>query len=411
MELSNKDVIYPQDHIAPSTAAANVRYAIREVTVMARKLEQEGRRVLYLNIGDPNVYDFDLVDEAKEATIWALNHRKCGYAPSEGLPEALKAIESDAANRQHISNIIGSFIGNGASECIDLALTALVNPGDNILLPSPTYPVYANVLTRLNIEARYYRLDESRGWAPDIDHMASLINSRTRAVVVINPNNPTGAIYKKDILIQIIELAKKHNLLILNDEVYERMTLDEEDAHVSMASLDNEACIMTFNGMSKAYLGPGIRIGWAVLSGPKNRLEAYFETILRMLRARLCASHPFQWAIKPCLEGQQKHLPEVIGKLRRRRDICMQKIAEIPGLSCVSPRGTFYAFVRVNGIQNDAAWCKELLQETGVVVVPGSGFGMHDPHAGYFRIVFLPDEQTLTEAFDKIAEFVKKHPL
>ena len=406
MNLSNTKELYSHEYITPSTASANVRYAIREVTVMARKLEREGRRVIYLNIGDPNVYDFDLVDEAKEAVIWAINNRKCGYAPSEGLPEALRAIEADAVNRLHIQNIVGCYTGNGGSECIDLALTALLNPGDNVLLPVPTYPVYSTILTRMNIEARYYRLDESRDWEPDVDQMASLVDARTRALVVINPNNPTGAIYSKDVLLKIIDLAKKHNLLILNDEIYERLSFDKP--HVSMASLDDEACFVTFNGLSKAYLGPGLRIGWGVISGPKGHLEAYFETIQRMLRARLCASHPFQWAIKPCLEGKQSHLPVVLDKLRRRRDICMNKISEIPGLSCVSPHGSFYAFVRVNGIHDDAAWCKELLQETGVVVVPGSGFGMHEPDAGYFRIVFLSDEATLAEAFDKIANFVKK---
>ena len=401
--------IYPKDCITPSRATEKIQYAIREVTVLARKLQREGKSVLYLNIGDPDVFDFDLVPEAKEAAIWAITHDKNGYAPSEGLPDALQAIEKDAANRQHIRNIVGSYTGNGASECIDLALTALVNPGDNVLLPTPTYPLYETILIRLGVEIRYYHLDESNDWQPNCDHIASLIDEKTRAIVVINPNNPTGAVYPEACLRRIIDLAKAHNLLILNDEIYERLMLDPGAKHVSLASLDDDACIVTFNGLSKAYLGPGIRMGWGVLSGPKHKLDNYFETICRMLRARLCASHIFQWAVRPCLEGTQTHLVETCDKLRKRRDICMQQINAIPGLSCVTPRGSFYAFVRVDGVEDDTAWCRQLLTETGVVVVPGSGFGYHEDHAGHFRIVFLPDENILREAFRRIADFMKSH--
>lgn len=396
---------YSKDYISPSKATENIQYSIREVTVRARELEKQGRKILYLNIGDPNVYDFDLVEEAQQAAIWAITHRKNGYAPSEGLPEAIQAIERDARNREHITNIIGSFTGNGASECIDLAFTALVNPGDNVLLPSPTYPLYSMILMRLGVETRYYTLDESKDWQPDLDHMASLIDDRTRAVVVINPNNPTGAIYPESCLRRIIDLAKAHNMLIMNDENYERLILDDIP-HISLASLDQEACVLTFNGLSKSYLGPGIRIGWGILSGPKHRLSAYYETICRLLRARLCSSHPFQWTIRACLEGSQSHFPEMLEKLRRRRDLCMQKIARIPGLSCVVPHGSFYAFVRVEGVRDDKKWCRDLLDSKGVVVVPGSGFSYTCPDAAYFRIVFLPDEKTLSEAFDCIEQFV-----
>ena len=399
---------YSPDYITPSLATANIRYAIREVTVRARQLEREGRDILYLNIGDPNVYDFDLVEEAKKAAIWALEHGKSGYASSEGLPEALEAIERDAHHRQHIRNIVGTFTGNGASECIDLALTALVNPGDNVLLPSPTYPLYVSILMRLGVEARYYRLDETRDWQPDFEQMESLIDAKTRAIVVINPNNPTGAIYSEACLRTIIDIAKRHNLLILNDEIYERLIIDDEYKHISLASLDDDVCVITFNGLSKAYLGPGIRMGWGVISGPDARLKDYLDTIYRMARARLCASHTFQWAIRPCLEGGQHHLPGMLEKLRRRRDVFMKKVEETPGLSCVCTRGTYYAFVRVDGVKDDAKWCRDLLESKGVVVVPGSGFEYRDPNAGYFRIVFLPKEQILSDAFERIAEFMRE---
>ncbi len=404
MEFNN--IYYSKDRITPSLASTNIQYAIREVTVRARQLEREGKSILYLNIGDPNVYDFDLVQEAKDAAIWAINHDKNGYAPSEGLPEALQAIERDAKERQHIENIVGSFTGNGASECIDLAIMALANPGDNILLPMPTYPLYATILTRIGVQARYYHLDENNDWTPDIEQMASLIDNRTRAIVVINPNNPTGALYSELYLRKIIDLAKQNNLLILNDEIYERLIIDDDHPHTSLASLDKDACVVTFNGLSKSYLGPGIRMGWGVLSGPQERMKDYFDTICRMLRARLCASHTFQWAIKPCLEGGQKHLPDLLNRLRSRRDLCMAKIAQIPGLSCVIPRGSFYAFVRIDGCNDDNKWCRDLLEKKGVVVVPGSGFGYHEPNAGHFRIVYLPDENTLEEAFNRIHDFV-----
>lgn len=394
--------------IEPSMATQDVRYAIREVTVLANKQASEGRRILYLNIGDPNVYDFDLVDEAKAAVLRAIESRCCGYAPSEGVPEALEAIETDARQRQHVGAIVGCFTGNGASECIDLALTALVNPGDNVLLPSPTYPLYETILKRLGVEIRFYRMKQENGWQPDAAQIAALVDDRTRAIVVINPNNPTGVVYSESCLREIIEIAKARRLLILNDEIYERLIL-ENARHIPMASLDDAACFVTFNGLSKAYLGPGIRVGWGVVSGPSQALGEYFETIKRLMRARLCANHPFQYAVAPCLLGEQGHLPGFIEKLRRRRDCCMRWIERIDGLSCEAPAGSFYAFVRVEGIKDDMAWCRALLESKGVVVVPGSGFGYRDANAGYFRIVFLPQEEVLEEAFSKIAEFMRDY--
>lgn len=392
--------------IEPSRSTQNVHYAIREVTVLANRLRNEGKRVLYLNIGDPNVYDFDLVDEAKEAVHRAIENRKNGYAPSEGLPEALESIEWDARHRLGIHPIVGAFTGNGASECIDIALTALVNPGDNVLLPCPTYPLYETILKRLNVEIRFYRMDEATRWQPDASDMASLIDEKTRAIVVINPNNPTGAIYEPERLRAIIDLAKEHHLLIFNDEIYERLALGEVK-HVSMASLDEDACFVTFNGLSKAYLGPGIRVGWGIVSGPSEKLKPYFDTICRLLRARLCANHPFQYAVKPCLEGSQKHLSAMIDKLRARRDCCLKWIERIDGLSCAMPVGSFYAFVGVDGVEDDVLWCRKLLMTKGVVVVPGSGFGLKTPGKGYFRIVFLPQESILDEAFSQIEAFLR----
>ena len=255
----------------------------------------------------------------------------------------------------------------------------------------------------------YYRLDEAHDWEPDIAQMETLIDEKTRAIVVINPNNPTGSLYSEEILRKIVDLAKKYHLLILNDEIYERLVFVEDRRYISLASLDSEVSVITFSGMSKAYQGPGIRIGWGIVSGKRENLETYYEAILRMARARLCASHPFQYAIKPCLEGKQAHLPGVLAKLRRRRDICVEKINQIPGLSVVPSQAAFYMFVRVENCPDDAVWCRQLLMEKGVVVVPGSGFAYREPNVGHFRIVYLADEDTLAEAFDKIREFVASH--
>lgn len=395
-----------KDKICPSRTSLNIHYAIREVNIMASKVAAQGRRVLKLNIGDPNAYGFDLAPEAKEAAIWAIQNQKNGYAPSEGIAEAVAAIEADSRDRLGIKSIIGAYTGNGASECINLALAALVNPENNILLPSPTYPLYAATLASLGAEARFYRLDPDNKWEPDLKHMASLIDENTRGIVVINPNNPTGALYEKDCLKGIINLAKANNLLIFNDEIYERLLLNPKAEHCSLASIDPDACVITFNGLSKSYLGPGIRIGWGVLSGPIEKMSDFYEALKRLLRARLCASHPFQYAIKPCLEGDQAHLAKFVATLRQRAALCERRIADIPGLSCVPARGSFYLFVRVEGVKDDKIWCRELLEETGVVVVPGRGFSYIEKDVGYFRIVFLPNEDILNEAFDKIAQFM-----
>lgn len=394
--------------IRPSRASEKVQYAIRDVAVLANQLEAEGRRVLYLNIGDPNVYDFDLAPIAIEAGCNALRGAKNGYANSLGLAQAIESIVADVTKRQGIKSVLGAFTGNGASECIDICMTALVDPGDNVLLPCPTYPLYSAILARLGVEARYYRLDESQAWAPDLEHMASLIDTNTRALVLINPNNPTGCVYSLETLQSIVKLAKAHNLLVFNDEIYDRLILDPEKKHYSLASIDEELSVVTFNGLSKSFLGPGIRMGWGVYSGRKENMGDYIEAVGRLLRSRLCASHPMQYAIAPCLQNPTEHLTAFIDKLTERRDLCMRRIAQIPGLSCQCPQGSFYAFVRVDAAQNDKAWCKSLLLQTGVVVVPGSGFGYEEPDAVYFRIVFLPPRDILSEAFDKIAQFMQK---
>ncbi len=387
--------------VIPSRRTENIRYAVRDVVVLAQEVARTGKEMLYLNIGDPNVYDFQLPEVIMGPTIEAMRRNHGGYSPSSGIPEAVAAIHGDAV-RRGIENIQDVFVTTGASEAIEICLTALLNPGDNVLTPAPGYPLYTAVLAKLEAEENSYFLDEDRGWQPDVADMASKINPRTKAIVLINPNNPTGSVCSEDTLREVIALAKAHGLVIFADEIYDRLVLDGE-RHISIASLDSEVPFVTFNGLSKCYIGPGVRIGWGVASGPRELMADYIEAINRILRSRLCANHPFQYAIRPCLEGDHGHLPPVLEKLTTRRDITVEKL-NANGISCVAPKGAFYAFARLEGVRDDRHWASELIRQTGVVVVPGSGFGQR-PQTAHFRVVFLPEPEKLHAAYDKITAF------
>lgn len=385
---------------------AGVRYAVRDVVVQAEKLRKTGRRMFYLNIGDPNPFGFRPPEHLITAVEKAMRANLNGYAPSEGIPEALQAIEADAQARG-ISSICHTWIGSGCSEVIDMALTALCDPGDNILVPSPGYPLYTALAAKLGIEARAYHLDEARGWQPDVADMAAHCDARTRAVVVINPNNPTGSLTDADTLRDIVRLSVERELVVFADEIYDRLLFDG-CRHTPLGSLDPEASVLTLGGLSKNWLAPGFRIGWGVVSGDAQRLQPWLEAVRQLGRARLSANHPEQYGIAPCLNGSQAHLTDLMAGLTVRRDLAMKRLNAIPGISCVVPRGAFYAFARLHAVDSDARWCSELMQATGVVVVPGSGFGQK---AGtqHFRIVLLPQPEVIEEACDAIAGFMRTH--
>lgn len=382
-----------------------VRYAIRDIAVIAEQLARQGREILPLNIGDPLKFDFRTPPHLIEAVNRAMCDGKNGYAPSIGVDEALDAVRGEA-ERKGIQNLQSVFITQGVSEAVDLCLTALVNPGENVLTPSPEYPLYSAVLAKLGAEPNPYALDEGRDWEPDLDDLARRITPATRGIVVINPNNPTGAVYSRQTLEAIAELARQHNLVVFADEIYDKLILDGEP-HVAFASLAPDVPVVTFGGLSKAYLVPGWRVGWTVASGDAQVLAPYVEGIHKLLRSRLSANYPEQYAIRPALEGPQDHLPEVVRKLRSRRDLTVAR-CNAPGLTCVSPRGAFYAFPRLHIEAGDEDFVKRLLAETGVLVVHGSGFGQA-PGTRHFRIVFLPDEATLRRAYERIAEFLREH--
>ncbi len=385
----------------------NVRYAIRDLAVLADEVARTGKKILPLNIGDPLKFDFATPPHMIEAVNKAMRDGHNGYAPSLGIEEGLKAIASEAEGRG-IRNVQSIFITAGVSEGVEACLTSLCNPGEDVLTPAPEYPLYSAVLAKIESPINAYYLDEDQGWEPNIEQMASKITPKTRGMVVINPNNPTGAVYSRRKLEQICELARRHNLVIFADEIYDKLILDEDCEHISLASLAPDLPVITFSGLSKPYLAPGWRVGWAICSGPKESLKPFIEGVHKLLRARLCSNAPMQYAIKPALEGPQDHVAEMNAKLRRRCDLTVQWANSTPRVSCVSPKGTFYAFPKLDIPGDDLEFVKGVLMEKQVLVVHGSGFGQK-PGTRHFRIVFLPDEQTLARAYAGMADYLREH--
>src|SRR5436190_2202658 len=390
--------------IAAASRLDNLRYAIRDLAALAEGVIKQGHKVLHLNVGDPNIFDFAPPPHLIEAVYRAMRDNKNGYAPSTGIPQALESIRGEAA-RKGITSVQDIFITNGAGEAVDSCLTALLNPGENVLTPCPDYPLYSAILCKTGAEPNTYFLNEEDSWQPDFDDLKRKINPRTRGIVLINPNNPTGSLCTRKMLEDIAELARRHNLLIIADEIYDRLILDGGE-QISIAAVAPDVPVVTLGGLSKNYLVPGWRIGWGIVSGEGSAVKPYVEGVHKLLRARLSANHPEQYAIKPALEGSQDHLVEVIRKLSTRRDITMQACNSIPRMSCVAPRGAFYAFPRIDVPEGDDVWVKELLLEKHILVVHGSGFGQK-PGSKHFRIVFLPQEEVLNQAYTEIGNFMK----
>ena len=399
--------MFKNKEIIPATRTDEIKYAVRDIVVLAQQAAKAGKEMLYLNIGDPNLFDFAPPSYIVEETYKAMLGNKNGYSASSGIPEAVKAIEGEAA-RKGIDNVLDIFVTTGASEAIEICLTALVNDGENVLTPTPGYPLYTAISSKLQMMQNPYYLDENNGWQPDIEDIKSKINDKTKAIVLINPNNPTGSLYTKEILLQIIDLALEHNLVIFADEIYDKLLFDGKK-HISIASLNKDVSCITFGGMSKNYFVPGFRIGWGIVSGHKEILSNYIEAVNKILRARLSANHPEQYAIKPALESNQAHLVEAMAKLTKRRNITVDMLNAIPGISCVKPEGAFYAFPKIElQDKDDARFVSHLIKETGVVVVPGSGFGQV-PGTNHFRVVFLPNEEILTKAYNNLADIYKNY--
>ncbi len=394
--------------ITPAKRTEKVTYAIRDVVVEATKLEKQGKKILHLNIGDPNVFDFQTPKHMIEAVNKAMHENKSNYANSMGVPEAREAIAREQ-EKFGIKDVTTDdiLVTTGVSEGIELALNALVNPGENILTPIPTYPVYLAVVHKIVATPNQYLTNEENSWQPDLDDIRKRINDKTRGIVLINPNNPTGSMYDKETLEEVIDLANEHDLVIFTDEIYNKILFDGEK-HTPLASLTNEIPIVTFNGLSKNYICPGWRVGWMVFTGPKNEIAEYKEAVFKMARARLSAPGPFQYAIKPALEGSQDHIEDMNRRLQERRDLLNKRLNEIEGFSCVKPKGAFYAFPKFDlGVKDDKKFVMDLLYQKQILAVFGTGFGY--PKPDHMRIVFLPPIETLEESFNKLEEYVKEN--
>jgi alanine-synthesizing transaminase len=390
--------------VRPSERSARVHYAIRDIMLVAEEAQRAGKQLLRLNIGDPPLYDFPTPRHIIETVYEAMLAGHNGYAPSTGVEEALRAIRS-RVERDGIRNVQDVFVSSGVSEAIEVCFAALLDPGDNVLIPSPGYPLYEAALVKLGGEAVSYQCDEQNGWQPDLDDMARRVNSRTRAIVVINPNNPTGAVCTRETLGGVARIASRHGLVLFSDEIYDRLLLDPVQ-HIPLASLAPELPVVTFNGLSKTYLVPGFRIGWIIVSGEQKDLAQYCEAIAKFLRVRLSSNHPMQFAVKAALEGDQGHLPGVLEKLRRRRDLTVSLLNSFPKIHCVAPQAAFYAFPRLDIPRPDSEFVVDLVRQTGVIVVPGSGFGQA-PGTNHFRMVFLPPEQTIEKALRLVGSFIQ----
>lgn len=385
---------------------ANVRYAIRDLAVVADEVAREGHKILYLNIGDPCKYDFPTPPHMIEAVHKAMADGHNGYAESLGIKPAVEAIRNEA-ERHGFKDIQSVFVGIGSGEVIDSCLTALLNPGDNVLTPRPEYPLYGAIMAKLDCPVNAYDLDEQTDWQPDIDDIERRINPRTRAILLINPNNPTGAVYTAQTLERIVELARRHSLVIFADEIYNKLIFDLTARHISIATLAQDVPIITFNGLSKSYLVPGWRIGWAIATGPPEALTPYLEAVHRLLRARLSAPHPFQHAIRAALEGPQDHLVEVRKKLHRRATITMEWAQRTPRVRLVAPKGAFYAHPSLEIPEDDLTFVTDLLKQKHVLTVHGLGFG-EKSGTRHMRIVFLPQEPLLTAAYEAISDFMRE---
>jgi alanine-synthesizing transaminase len=395
--------------ISPSTRTANFHYAIRNLVSAAEAEERAGREVIYLNIGDPQVYGFRPPAHVVEAVAKAVKDRFTGYSHSAGLPEARAAVASYATALGSPTDPEHVLITSGASEAADLVLTALANEGDEILLPAPGYPIYPAILNKLGAVARYYSLDESNSWQPSIDQIRALITSRTRALVLINPNNPTGSILPDETTARLLEIAAENGLLVIADEVYRELCFAVPPTPASTLAQDIKAPLITLESLSKTHLVPGWRVGWMRYTN-EDQMRDLTRSIGRLASGRLCSPTPTQYAVRPALEGDRSFLDKFRAAIMRRRDFVVSAVSEIEGLSCDRPDAAFYVMIKVDDPlrRSDEEFVLNLLQRTGVLVVPGSGFGA-DPAKGLFRLVYLADEQTLTGVFEKIARCLEKH--
>ncbi|HWS13654.1 MAG TPA: pyridoxal phosphate-dependent aminotransferase [Rhodocyclaceae bacterium] len=403
----------PMQPILKSDKLASVCYDIRgPVLTRARQMEEEGQRVIKLNIGNPAPFGFTAPEEIIQDIIRNLPEAS-GYSDSKGLFSARKAVMHYTQEKRIRDVQLGDIIiGNGVSELIVMAMQALLNNGDEVLIPAPDYPLWTAAVSLSGGVPRHYICDEQAGWLPDLDDIRRKISPSTRAIVIINPNNPTGALYPPEILKEIVEIARRHQLIVYADEIYDKVLYDGA-THTSIASLADDVLFVTFNGLSKNYRAAGYRAGWMIASGEKRHAQDYIEGLNILASMRLCANVPAQYGIQTALGGYQSinDLVAPGGRLARQRDLAHRLLAEIPGVSCVKPQAAMYLFPRLDPrlypIADDQQFILDLLLEEKVLLVQGSGFNWPSPD--HLRVVFLPHEDDLTEAIGRIARFLERY--
>ena len=397
--------------VLKSAKRANVCYDIRgPIMDRARQMEEEGHKIIKLNIGNLAVFGFDAPEEIQQDMIRNLPY-SAGYSDSKGIFAARKAVMHET-QKQGVKGVTldDIYLGNGASELIVMATNALLDNGDELLLPAPDYPLWTAAASLSGGTPVHYMCQESNGWMPDLSDIRERITPRTKGIVVINPNNPTGALYSRELLLGIVQIAREHGLVIFADEVYDKVLYDDVH-HTPIASLSEDVLTLTFNSLSKSYRSCGYRAGWMVVSGDKKPAQDYIEGLNMLSNMRLCANVPGQWAVQTALGGYQS-INELVGeggRLRKQRDLAYELITAIPGVSCVKPQAALYMFPRLDPkiypIQDDQKFFLDLLEETRVMLVQGSGFNWPEPD--HFRIVFLPHEDDLREAIGRVARFLE----
>ena len=399
--------------IQKSNKLSNVCYDIRgPIMDRARQMEEDGQKIIKLNIGNLAVFGFDAPEEIQQDMIRNLPN-SAGYSDSKGIFGARKAVMHET-QRQGIKGVglEDIYLGNGASELIVMATNGLLDDGDELLLPAPDYPLWTAAVSLSGGTPVHYLCDEANGWMPDIDDIRKKITPHTKGIVVINPNNPTGVLYSNALLQEIIDLAREHGLVIFADEVYDKVLYDGVK-HTPIASLSHDVLTLTFNSLSKSYRSCGYRAGWLIVSGDKKPAEDYIEGLNMLSNMRLCANVPGQWAIQTALGGYQS-INDLVGeggRLRKQRDLAYELITAIPGVTCVKPHAALYLFPRLDPkvypIKDDQQFFLEMLQETKVMLVQGTGFNW--PNPDHFRVVFLPHEDELREAISRMAKFLENY--
>lgn len=399
--------------ITKSSKLANVCYDIRgPVLAAAKKMEEEGHRVIKLNIGNPASFGFEAPEEIVVDVIRNMRDAS-GYSDSLGLFAPRKSIMHYCQEKgiQGVS-VDDIYLGNGVSELIVMAMQALLNDGDQVLVPAPDYPLWTAAVTLAGGNPVHYVCDESAEWYPDLDDIRSKVTSNTKAIVVINPNNPTGALYPKEILEGILEIARQNDLLVFADEIYDKVLYDDNE-HISLASLADDVLCITMNGLSKNYRACGFRAGWMVVSGPKKHASDFIEGLGMLASMRLCSNLPGQFAIQTALGGYQSidDLVGPTGRLTRQRDLAWKMLSEMPGVSCVKPKGALYLFPKLDPkvypIKDDQQFILDLLKEEKVLLVQGTGFNWK--HPDHFRVVFLPHEDDLADALGRVSRFLEQY--